>query len=130
MRSRRAILFCAVALAAAGCQRGTQSCSVSGTVSYRGHDVEEGEIIFADASQQVATAAGTITRGTYRVKMLPGNKTVRITASKPTGRILTGAMGVELPQRVELIPARYNTASRLGCTVEPQREMVVDFALD
>jgi len=112
------------------CSRGPQFCHIRGTVTYQGAIIDEADIIFSDVEQRAPTAASRIEHGKYQVKVLPGKKTVRITASKKTGRMLTGAMGVDVPERIELIPAKYNIATTLTCTAELTMPATLDFNLN
>ena len=114
----------------AGCDRGPRMCIVAGNISYQGKVVEEGEIIFADANQQSPTAAGRIELGKYSVNVLPGEKSVRITGNKKTGRMVQEGMAGGVPDRVDLIPAKYNTSTTLLRTIPPQERISLDFELD
>ena len=112
-----------------GCNFGPPSVVVSGTVSYQGEMVRQGEIIFADVQSTAPAAVGKVEDGRYRLETLAGEKRVRITASKETGRIVEGAMGTTYPEQVDLLPPEYNSASTLVRTVEPKKECVLDFQL-
>jgi hypothetical protein len=107
---------------------GPVSCHVSGNVSYQGEPIKDGQIIFAAADGLTATAA--IINGGYELDVAPGEATVRITASKETGRMVKGAMGAEIPERIDLIPPKYNRASTLKRTVDAKAEQTLDFELE
>ena len=113
-----------------GCNRGPQPVVVSGKVIYRGEPVREGEIVFADEKSGGPAAVGKIDNGRYRVETLPGEKRIRVTATRETGKIIEGAMGAKYPERVDLIPAQYNTDSTLVRTVKPNEKAVVDLSLE
>jgi hypothetical protein len=123
-------LVLAAILLAGGCSRGPAQSKVTGNVTYQGQPVAQGEIIFADDRGGVAPAFATIADGRYELQTVAGKKTVRITASKETGKMIEGAMGAKFPERIDLIPPKYNTASTLVRTVEANGECVLDFPLD
>ncbi len=113
-----------------GCSSEPKQYAVTGEVRYLGQPVARGEIVFADANGAGAAAVGKIKDGRYRICMLPGEKKVRITAAKETGKMIEGAMGVKYPERVDLIPPKYNSATTLVLTVEPDGDGVFDFRLE
>ncbi len=113
-----------------GCSSEPKQYVVSGEVTYKGQPVAQGEIVFADAKGgTAATAAGKIKDGRYQIRILPGDKKVRITSTKETGKMLEGAMGAKYPERVDLIPAKYNSATTLTRTITPESG-TVDFRLE
>ena len=116
------VLFC-------GCGGGPRQYTVTGEVSYEGQPVAEGEIVFADAEGSGPTATASIENGKYEIKTIAGKKKVRITATRETGKIIEGAMGAKYPERVDLIPPKYNTATTLVRTVDPNGDRVLDFRL-
>ena len=122
----------AIALSAllSGCDSGPKQYKVSGKVSYQGEPVAEGDIFFAASDGASATAAGKIHNGRYELLTTAGKKTVRITASRETGKIIEGAMDQKFSERVDLIPAKYNTASTLERTVDPSAGLTIDFELE
>jgi hypothetical protein len=65
---------------AAGC--GESQADVSGEVLIDGRPLPEGEIIF-ESTDGKAPAGAPIKAGRYEVKVAPGPKKVRITASRP-----------------------------------------------
>lgn len=127
-RTRWLVIACILLLV--GCSRGPQPVVVSGNVTYRGEPVREGEIVLADEKSEAPAAVGKIDNGRYRVETLPGEKRIRVTASKETGKVIEGAMGVKVPERVDLIPAQYNTASTLVRTVDAKGSAIVDLSLE
>ena len=125
------LLVCLLFISAlTGCNRGPQMCEVTGKVSFQGKAVEEGDIVFADVDKRAPTAAGRIEFGKYRVKVLPGKKSVRITGNKKTGKTIREGMAPEVADRVDLIPAKYNLSTTLVRSVKPQDTMQLDFPLD
>ena len=112
-----------------GCNNGPEFHTFTGSVTYQGKPVAEGEIIFADVNGLQATAHGTIKNGKYTLETLEGEKKVRITARQKTGEMITGAMGAEYPEEIDLIPAQYNSATTLSVKVDPSGELSKDFDL-
>lgn len=122
--------FCAAAcILICGCGGGPKQFTVTGSVSYQGQPVADGEIVFADAQGTGPTAAAKIENGKYTIHTTAGEKKVRITATRETGKIVEGAMGAKYPQRVDLIPPQYNTATTLVRKVGPDGDLVLDFPL-
>jgi hypothetical protein len=74
--------------ACAGC--GSGLVTVEGDVTFDGQPVEQGTIVFEPADGAGPSAGGSIEAGAYRLSgesgVAPGNKTVRITATRKTGR--------------------------------------------
>jgi len=112
-----------------GCSNKPKEYVVSGEVTYQGQSVVQGDIVFADAKGSAAAAVGKIKDGRYQVRMLPGDKKVRITSTKETGKMLEGAMGAKVPERIDLIPPKYNSATTLTRTITPESS-TVDFRLE
>ena len=113
-----------------GCSSEPKQYVVTGEVTYRGQPVVQGEIVFADAKGSGVAAGGKIKNGRYQVRMLPGDKKVRITSAKETGKMIEGAMGVKYPERIDLIPAKYNSATTLTRTIAPESGSSLDFRLE
>jgi hypothetical protein len=109
-------LLAAAVLALCGC--GGDTVTVSGTVTFEGKPVSQGDIIFTDPEGKVAPDAGKIRDGSYSVSVKPGKKKVEIRASKPIalppGK--KGPMG-ESEMWMDYIPAKYNTKSELAAEV-------------
>jgi len=123
-------LFVLGLVSTAGCSSEPKQYVVSGEVTYKGQPVAQGDIVFADAKGgTAATAAGKIKDGRYQIRILPGDKKVRITSTKETGKMLEGAMGAKYPERIDLIPAKYNSATTLTRTIAPESS-TVDFRLE
>ena len=113
-----------------GCSREPKQYVVAGEVTFKGQPVAQGDIVFADAKGSSVAAVGKIKDGRYQVRMLPGDKKVRITSAKETGKMIEGAMGVKYPERIDLIPAKYNSATTLTRTIAPESGSALDFRLE
>ncbi|MCS7306377.1 MAG: hypothetical protein NZ602_14875 [Thermoguttaceae bacterium] len=119
-----------------GC--GSSLVVVEGQVTWDGKPVEEGNIVFEPADGQGPTAGGKIQNGQYRLAgpsaVQPGDKIVRITGTRKTGRKVEAGPPVAPPgtlvEEIEsYIPAQYNSQSKLRCTIPPARTHRQDFAL-
>ncbi len=89
-----------------------------------GKPLPEGEIIFEEADQTITPAATKIAQGRYVIRVLPGSKKVRITASRPT-KIPDPVMGAAA--REALLGPEYNKETRFTCEVGNQTLSGVDF---
>lgn len=114
----------------ASCSGAPRLYTVSGTVTYQGKPIPLGQIVFADAAGNSPASAGAIEQGSYTLETTPGAKSVRITATKETGKMIEGAMGAEYPEVIDLLPEQYNSATTLQANIAPDRPLVVDFALE
>jgi len=92
-----------------GCGSGT-GVPVSGTVTYNGKPLAEGDIIFAPAGGPGVEAAGKIAGGSYSLTALPGPVLVKIYATREEGP-KDPAMG--MAPRKQYLPAKYNVSSEL-----------------
>ena len=113
----------------AGCGRGDGRATVVGEVSLDGAPLATGLIEFTPAPGTTGVAAGgVIENGSYAIPdkgPLPGSYQVRITAIRATGRqvpmptIGPGARpGAMMEEKVQYIPARYNTETELVVEIE------------
>jgi hypothetical protein len=69
-----------------GCGDGSgKVVEVSGTVLMDGVPLEEGDILFEAPDLSSTPGGGKIEKGKYRIKVSPGPKKVKITASRSTG---------------------------------------------
>jgi hypothetical protein len=92
---------------------------VTGTVTWNGKPLPQGHITFEHEGGALAPDAGTIKDGMFEVMVKPGNKLVRINASRERpGAKFDPAMGA-VP-REAYIPARYNAETTLRATVTPE----------
>lgn len=123
-------LLVASAVIFAGCGPGGPAThSVTGSVTFDGTPVAEGEIIFRDAAGQMKSYGGRITDGKYAFDSEPGKKKVEITAMRdvPGEMDTTSNPGEEVPLREQYIPEKYNDASEL--TTEVTGSAPIDFDL-
>jgi hypothetical protein len=109
--------------ACVGCGRGL--ATVEGTVTFDGQPVDKGTIVFEPADGAGPTAGGTIENGEYQLAeeagVMPGEKTVRITAVRKTGRQIEegppAPPGKMVDEMESYIPDIYNQKSTLTCEV-------------
>ena len=116
-----AILMATLGLVA-GC--GVSEAEVSGTVTMDRRPLKEGDIVFEESDNSKTPAAGKIIEGKYTLKVLPGLKTVRITASRPT-KIRDSVMGSAA--REPMIAKEFNEHSTLRVEIMPGKQDAVDF---
>jgi len=101
--------------------------TVSGTVTFEGTPVADGDILFeSEENPALRAEGGKITAGKYSVKVNPGKNKISIRASKPNPD-KKGMMGEPIPE--DYIPEHYNNASILHETIAPNNENRFDFAL-
>jgi hypothetical protein len=103
---------------------GTAEAEVAGTVNIDNKPLAEGEIIFESSDGSVTPAAGQIREGQYRLKVLPGPKKVKITASRPT-KIPDPVMGAAA--REALISPEFNVETKLTADIKPGMNEGVNF---
>jgi hypothetical protein len=116
-----AILLGGVAIFS-GC--GSSEAEVSGTVLMDRQPLKEGDIIFEEEDNSKTPVAGMIVDGKYTVKMVPGNKRVRIKASRPT-KTPDPVMGTAA--RESMIAREFNEQSKLTVDVKPGQQRDVNF---
>jgi len=124
---------CAVAaVVLAGCgQDGPERAVVSGTVTYQGKPLEEGQIRFLPVKgTEAPVSGGAIRKGEYRVDAkggVPvGTHRIEIIAYRVPPESLEilktlppDATETEMPPREQYIPAKYNADSELEITIPP-----------
>jgi hypothetical protein len=118
-----------------GCNNGR--FSVQGDVSYNGTPVDDGTISLEPLDGQGPSTGGRITGGKYQLSgvaaPLPGKKTVRISATRRTGRTIPASEpappGTMVEEIERYIPEVYNTRSTLTCEVLPEGCNQIDFYL-
>jgi hypothetical protein len=103
-------------------------------VTYDGQPVQEGSISFESTDGKGSVTGGVITAGKYDVPgavgTTPGEKIVRITAVRKTGRRIPSGEGSGLVDEiVPYIPSRYNTESTLRVQVTSGKVNTHDFHL-
>ncbi len=119
------------------CGCGSGLVTVEGQVTWEGQPIEQGAIVFEPADGQGPSAGGKIQNGQYRLAgdsaMQPGEKIVRITATRKTGRKIE--VGPPAPpgtfeEEIEsYIPPEYNSQSKLRCTIPAGKQHRQDFTL-
>ncbi|WP_146119377.1 hypothetical protein [Blastopirellula marina] len=127
-------LLAALAIVSVGCgPTGPQRYPVSGTVTFDGTPVEEGEVIFYSTEPGGHPDAGHIADGKFAFDSLPGLKRVEITATRE-GSPLKMKTGIEpgemVPKVEQYLPARFNRETELEATVDPSGSNDFKFALD
>ena len=120
-----AIAAAAVTFAAlSGCGSGGEDdlVEVSGTVKLDGVPLEKGLIRLEPVDGKGPSAAAPIANGEYTAKVTPGDKKVSVSAKKPVegpaGNTKAGGAHGSAPTK-EMIPAQYNTQSKLTLKVGP-----------
>lgn len=102
-----------------GCgSSGPETYTVSGTVTFDGAPVAEGDISFWDPDRQVGACGGKIVDGSYSFESSPGKKNVDITAYRaiPGKMDTTSNPGEETPMMEMYIPEMYNTPASVRPT--------------
>ena len=102
-----------------------------GKATLDGVPIEKGEIIFYDVNTR-EPLGGQILNGAFKVNLLPGEKTVRITASKVTGqtpRDKTNPASGMIDVYTQYIPVEYNQRSTLKATITDGRNDSLTFDL-
>lgn len=133
-------VFCIVCLpfllTGAGC--GDGRVAVEGEVTFDGQPVEKGTIAFEPADGAGPMAGGEIQDGRYVLSgdaaVIPGEKIVRITAVRKTGRRLEAGPpeppGTMVDELERYIPPEYNTQSTLTCEITADGRNQHDFAME
>ena len=122
-----AILFATTSGCGGG---GPTKYTVTGGVKFRGQEVADGKIIFAPQDDVGPSSVSDIVQGRYTIETTAGNKIIRVTATKETGRMIKGAMNHTYAETVDIIPRKYNRASTLVRTVDPATDLVINFDLE
>ena len=106
---------------------------VSGTVTFQGQPLDQGSIQFSPAAGQGTFSGGPITDGQYSVPaeqgLEPGMYDVRISkkvGGPPPSDELPGETK-EIPK--ELIPAQYNSRTKLKADIKDSGENKFDFTI-
>jgi len=127
---QRSLCFCLLipvhSLLVSGCDQRPKTYAVSGTVTFNGEPLKEGDVYFYSSDSAVGTDAGKIVDGRFHFRSGLGKKRVEIRASRMVpGR--TTPMGG--PLRLEFIPAEYNDRSALSVEVSPDGGNEYEFKL-
>ena len=110
-----------LAMHTAGCgPSGPQTYPVTGTVTFKGEPVPEGEILLTPIEGDYGPEPGKIREGKFELRARAGQKRVEIRASRiiPGGAL--GAMGE--PVAEDYIPGHYNWQSTLTAEVSADDE--------
>ncbi|MEN6492877.1 MAG: hypothetical protein ABFD16_01180 [Thermoguttaceae bacterium] len=127
----RSVALTVLTLLLSGCDsRGPQTYTVSGSVTFDGTSVADGQIVFRDEAGQIPTAAGPIAAGQFSFSSQAGPKRVEITAMRDIpGKMDRANPGESVPAREMYIPAVYNTKSTLTAEVSPSGKNQFTFEL-
>jgi hypothetical protein len=127
MKLRRCIAYVAWPLAvfvAAGCSR-PDTVKVSGTVTWEGAPMPQGDIVFVALDPHVPAAAGKIVDGAYSFRCKPGEKHVVIQSYRLSGKKTPEGKAIgEM-----YVPKRYSSESTLAADVTFDGENKFDFPL-
>ena len=93
-----------------GCTRTEPTYPVTGTVSFNGEVVADGNIVFVPEAPDAPREGGNIRDGKFSFSARAGKKRVEITAAHADPK-LKGPKGE--PQFVDYIPVEFNTQSKL-----------------
>ncbi|MBN9120591.1 MAG: hypothetical protein J0I06_15800 [Planctomycetes bacterium] len=115
MKPVQCVLLFGLSFALVGC--GVKTHDVSGTASFNGEPIPEGQIAFVPEKGGQG-GAGTITNGQYSAKLLPGKYKVQITANKKM-KLPPGEVGMEGAKEEvrQYIPDKYNTQTELKADI-------------
>jgi hypothetical protein len=112
--------MCVLLLAGCGGESGPATYSVSGTVTFDGEPVPDGQIAFRDPAGEIASAGGKIENGQFSVQALPGRMQVEITARRETGEFDESNPDERVPILEQYIPEKYNTETELVEEIQPE----------
>ena len=107
-----------------GCSR-PETVEVSGSVTWNGTPIPNGDIVFASIDPHVSAAAGKISDGAYTFRCKPGNKRVEIRSYRLTGKKTPNGN----PAAEMFIPDRYSLNSELTANVTIDGKNKFDFVL-
>ena len=118
----------------AGC--GPRAATIKGTATFDGIPIEEGSISFLpEPGTESRKASAAILQGAFEVPAergpMPGKFRIEISWVKKTGKKIASAdPGMpDVDERIEAIPARYNTESTLVREITPG-DNKLEFALE
>lgn len=115
-----------LALMGAGCGTGgPKTYPVSGTVTWNGNPVAEGDILFVSPDEPEVVDAGKIVNGQFVLSVRAGQKRIQIHATRE------GAFDPAMQTRIRepYIPARYNAQTILQEEVTAEAENRFKFDL-
>jgi len=89
-----------------------------------GEPVQGGSLVFLPTGEGGTKGAAEIIDGKYAIPseqgLLPGTYRVEIHWFKATGKqVPSGDPGMTMEERVQVVPAKYNTASTLTAEIKP-----------
>ena len=102
------------------------TCKVTGTVTWNGQPLPNGDIIFNDVEGVKGPDAAKIKGGRFTAQVKPGKKRVEIRASREVPEKRT-PMG---PYYEDYIPPRYNKETELTADVTPDRPNQLEYKLE
>ena len=111
----------------AGCSHQPRLYEVTGSVTFDGQPIPEGDLLFVTPDGTRGPDPAKITGGKYELKTTAGKKRVEISASKIRPGGARGAGGE--PVAEEYVPARYNIQSELTADVQAKAKNTFDFEL-
>jgi hypothetical protein len=111
----------------AGCSQQPRLHVVSGSVTFDGQPIPEGDILFITPDGTRGPDPAKVASGKYELKTTAGKKRVEISASRIRPGGARGAGGEPVPE--EYVPARYNTQSELTAEVQAAGKNIFDFEL-
>jgi hypothetical protein len=123
-----ALAACALSLACGCGPAGIVTHPVSGSVTFDGQPVAEGEIIFRVPDSAQGSYAAKIHDGRYELESTAGAKRVEITAYR-TVETAAAPSGEGAQNRQMYLPAKYNEQSQLRAEVTAAGPNTFDFAL-
>lgn len=120
------------AILTAGCgSNGSSKIQVTGTVTLDGKPIEQGVINFTPSDGKGATAAASITNGSFSAEIPEGPKRVSITGQEVVGQQPARPGEASSPMidiLKEIVPPAFNQQSKLECTVTADKSEL-EFAL-
>ena len=118
------IVAAAAIVIATGCG-GPPTYKVTGTVTWQGKEVEDGQITFLPEDGSLHPATAKIVNGRYEAKVPPGRSRVEISAQRDLG--FNAAMHQNVKE--SYIPAEYHALSKLTIDVQKTDSNSADFHL-
>lgn len=118
--------WCLVLLVACGCgSAGPKLYDVSGTVTWEGQPLKDGDIQFTPADESLVPASAKIVDGKYALQAPAGAHKVEVRAVR-AGKF-DPVMNAATP--VQYIPARYNDQTTLTADVKADGPNQINFPL-
>lgn len=118
-------LFVVTTLAAAGCSQndGPQTYPVSGTVTYEGKPLKEGQIAFIPDTTKVNVGppySCKVVDGKFSGKSTPGIKKIEVYGSWETGEMMQMDDGSGQTPVRKAIPSKFNELSEIEIELKPE----------